>query len=82
MEEKHVDSKNERVKEKSLWTRYTLWLLVPIILALYFSHDKTVLAQVKHDRVVLPAFVKPIHYQLELTPDLNTFVYNGTVQVE
>jgi hypothetical protein len=79
-EKHHIDS--ERVKEKSFWTRYALWLLVPIILALYFSHDKTVLAQVKQERVVLPTQVKPIHYQLEFTPDLQTFVYNGLAKVE
>lgn len=82
MKEKQVDNKNDRVKEKSLWTRYALWLLVPIILGLYFSHDKFVLAQVKHERVILPALVKPTHYQLELKPDLNTFAYDGRVKVE
>lgn len=69
-------------KEKSLWSRYALWLLVPIMLALYFSQDSTVFAEIKHQRQILPATVKPTHYDLNLTPNLNDFVYSGTVKVE
>lgn len=69
-------------EKKSLWTRYALWLLVPIILAVYFSQYNTVLAQTKHERQVLPSNVKPLHYDLELTPNLETFVYNGKVRVK
>lgn len=69
-------------EQKSLWARYALWLLVPIMLAVYFSQDSTVLAQTKHERQVLPDNVKPLHYDLELTPDLETFVYTGRVKVK
>lgn len=69
-------------EQKSLWARYALWLLVPIMLAVYFSQDSTVLAQTKHERQVLPDNVKPLHYDLELTPDLETFVYTGRVKIK
>ncbi|KAI8639305.1 aminopeptidase [Parasitella parasitica] len=68
-------------EQKPLWGRYVLWLLVPIILALYYSQDSTVLAQTKHQRQILPANVRPLHYDLELTPNLETFVYDGKVKV-
>lgn len=73
---------NKEEEKKSFWTRYALWLLVPIMLALYFSQDSTVLAQIKHARQILPATVRPTHYDLNLTPNLDTFVYNGIVKVE
>lgn len=80
---KEPDTKNPiNRKEVSFWKRYALWLLVPIILALYYSQDKTVLAQIKHERQILPTQVKPVHYDLNLTPNLKTFVYKGTVIIE
>jgi uncharacterized membrane protein len=69
-------------EQKSLWTRYALWLLVPIMLAVYFSQDNAVLAQIKNERQVLPNNVKPLHYDLELTPNLETFVYDGKVKIK
>ncbi|KAI8083890.1 peptidase family M1-domain-containing protein [Thamnidium elegans] len=51
------------------------------MLALYFSQESIVLADIKHERQVLPALVKPVHYDLNLTPDLNNFVYDGSVKV-
>jgi hypothetical protein len=75
------EPKEERQEPKSLWARYAVWLLVPIILALYFSQDKAVLADSK-GRQVLPKDVIPTHYDLEITPDLDHFVYNGSVKVE
>lgn len=77
-----VDQKKVEEKEKSFWTRYVLWLLVPVMLAFYFSQDSTVLAEIKHERQVLPTEVKPFHYNLNLTPDLDGFTYKGSVLVE
>ncbi|CAO3625904.1 unnamed protein product [Mucor fragilis] len=68
-------------EQRSLWARYALWLLVPIMLAVYFSQDGTVLAQTKHERQVLPSNVRPLHYDLELTPNLETFAYTGRVKI-
>ena len=34
------------------------------------------------DREVLPTNVKPLHYDLILEPNFDTFKYNGTVTVE
>lgn len=69
-------------EQRSLWARYALWLLVPIMLAVYFSQDGTVLAQTKHERQVLPSNVRPLHYDLELTPNLETFAYTGRVKIK
>lgn len=69
-------------EQKSFWTGYALWLLIPIMLAVYFSQDSTVFAQTKHERQVLPNNVKPLHYDLELTPNLETFEYSGRVKVK
>ncbi|KAI8998411.1 peptidase family M1-domain-containing protein [Gaertneriomyces semiglobifer] len=33
-------------------------------------------------REVLPATVKPVHYHLEITPDLKTFKFKGVVDIE
>lgn len=74
--------KEEEEKEKSFWVRYGLWLLIPVMLAFYFSQDKTVLAEIKHQRQVLPTQVKPVHYNLNLTPDLEKFTYKGVVVIE
>lgn len=87
MKTKELDPKGVLIepinqKGESIWKRYALWLLVPIMLALYFSQDNTVLAQVKHERQILPTQVRPLHYDLNLTPDLKAFVYKGVVKVE
>lgn len=37
---------------------------------------------VSKGRVVLPKNVKPIHYDLTLEPNLETFKYEGTVVIE
>ena len=34
------------------------------------------------DREVLPTNVKPLHYDLILEPNFETFKYNGTVTIE
>ena len=34
------------------------------------------------DRVLLPANVKPVHYNLVLTPDLTTFEFTGSVSID
>jgi aminopeptidase 2 len=33
-------------------------------------------------REILPANVKPIHYDLTLTPDFKTFKFDGAVEIE
>lgn len=84
VEDKPVKKSTMEQEERSkpIWTRYALWLLVPIMLALYYSHENTVLADIKHERQVLPTSVKPVHYDLNLTPDLTTFQYKGSVKVK
>ena len=34
------------------------------------------------DREVLPDTVKPVHYTLQITPDLDTCTFAGTVDIE
>lgn len=34
------------------------------------------------DREILPANVKPLHYDLTLEPNFEKFTYNGTVTIE
>ncbi|KAI9270229.1 peptidase family M1-domain-containing protein [Helicostylum pulchrum] len=75
------NGKEAKDETRPIWTRYALWLLVPIMLALYFSQESIVLADIKHERQVLPTLVKPVHYDLNLTPNLSTFVYDGSVKV-
>lgn len=77
------EKKNPKQQEqKSFLTRYAVWLLVPIILALFFSQHAIVLGKEKHPQQVLPENVVPTHYDLELTPDLGNFVYNGSVNIK
>lgn len=37
---------------------------------------------VPHGREILPANVKPLHYDLTLEPDFEKFTYEGTVVIE
>jgi aminopeptidase 2 len=37
---------------------------------------------VAHGREILPANVKPLHYDLTLEPDFDKFTYEGTVVIE
>lgn len=37
---------------------------------------------VAQGREVLPANVKPVHYDLTLEPDFDSFTYEGTVTIE
>lgn len=38
--------------------------------------------QVPAGREILPANVKPVHYDLTLEPDFEKFTYDGTVVIE
>ncbi|KAI8888752.1 aminopeptidase [Backusella circina FSU 941] len=66
----------------TFWSRYGLYLIIPIFLALYFSKGKTVVAVDGRVRQILPTSVKPTHYSLYLKPDLTAFTYNGTESVD
>lgn len=37
---------------------------------------------IAHGREVLPTNVKPVHYDLTLEPNFETFKYDGTVIIE
>lgn len=37
---------------------------------------------ITHGREVLPTNVKPLHYNLTLEPDFETFTYEGNVVIE
>lgn len=39
-------------------------------------------ARTTADRFLLPNTVTPVHYALELTPDLEKFVFDGTVDID
>jgi aminopeptidase 2 len=72
----------EQEKKTSFWSRYGLYLIIPIFLAVYFSKGKTVNAVNGQVRQILPTQVKPTHYNLYLKPDLAAFTYNGVESVE
>lgn len=64
----------------SRWTRRLLVsglvLLFAYLLPLFRSNMST------EERQVLPTNVKPLHYELTLKPDLETFVFHGKVKIE
>jgi aminopeptidase 2 len=48
----------------------------------HFGVDDQSSMDVSKGREVLPANVKPVHYDLTLEPDFDKFTYNGTVTIE
>ncbi|KAI8976962.1 peptidase family M1-domain-containing protein [Pilobolus umbonatus] len=82
MVDSKVDSKVDSQPDKSFWSRYGLWIILPLMLAVYYSsHQVTVSAIIKEGRQILPNHVHPTHYHLELAPHLDTFDFDGTVKI-
>lgn len=48
----------------------------------HFGVDAHASVDISKGREVLPANVKPVHYDLTLEPDFDSFTYNGTVVIE
>lgn len=48
----------------------------------HHAADESIGSTIVHDREVLPANVKPTHYDLTLEPDFEKFTYEGTVIIE
>ncbi|KAJ1970963.1 hypothetical protein H4R35_005551, partial [Dimargaris xerosporica] len=60
----------------------SLLLLLPTWLPFHAYLSTMTAPSAAKDREVLPTNVKPLHYDLELTPDLEQFVFQGRVAVK
>ena len=48
----------------------------------HFGAEGQASIDITKGREVLPANVKPVHYDLTLEPDFDKFTYDGTVTIE
>ena len=66
---------------------WLLWLMGEVILQCVIAEHRNTNREIMYsaanaDREVLPSNVYPLHYDLGLEPDLETFKYNGTVKID